>query len=161
MFSYKNDTTSIPRQNEWLYRETVVQSLHNSGWKQKFKHQRNYTKQDSSCSKTDQKTCNFILQHFCIRRGGVGDWEEEKKGGQDWWERVRFFPHPPPLFAPARQAIIAKRVKHLTIIPWAWMGSESIAQEAEGRMGYWIRGHEGERNNCFSKIQLVGQKYQE
>ena len=28
------------------------------------------------------------------------------------------------------------------------MGSESIA-------------HEGERNNCFSKIQLVGQKYRE
>ena len=38
------------------------------------------------------------------------------------------------------------------------MGSESIAHEAEGRMGYWLRGHEGERNNCFSKIQLVGQK---
>ena len=37
------------------------------------------------------------------------------------------------------------------------MGSESIAHEAEGRMGYWLRGHEGERNNCFSKIQLVGQ----
>ena len=30
-----------------------------------------------------------------------------------------------------------------------------------GRMGYWLRGHEGERNNCFSKIQLVGQKYRE
>ena len=29
------------------------------------------------------------------------------------------------------------------------------------KMGYWLRGHEGERNNCFSKIQLVGQKYQE
>ena len=28
------------------------------------------------------------------------------------------------------------------------MGSESIA-------------HEGERNNCFSKIQLVGQKYRD
>ena len=41
------------------------------------------------------------------------------------------------------------------------MGSESIAHEAEGRMGYWLRGHEGERNNCFSKIQLVGQKYRE
>ena len=42
------------------------------------------------------------------------------------------------------------------------MGSESIAHEAEGRMGCWLRGHEGERNNnyCFSKIQLVGQKYQ-
>ena len=38
------------------------------------------------------------------------------------------------------------------------MGSESIAHEAEGRMGYRLRGHEGERNNCFS-IQLVGQKY--
>ena len=38
------------------------------------------------------------------------------------------------------------------------MGYKSIAHEAEGRMGYWIRGHEGERNNCFSKIQLVGQK---
>ena len=22
----------------------------------------------------------------------------------------------------------------------------------------WLRAHEGERNNCFSKIQLVGQK---
>ena len=34
------------------------------------------------------------------------------------------------------------------------MGSESIAHEAEGRMGYWFRGHKSERNNCFSKIQL-------
>ena len=33
------------------------------------------------------------------------------------------------------------------------MGYDSIAHEAEG-----LRGHEGERNNCFSKIQLVGQK---
>ena len=40
------------------------------------------------------------------------------------------------------------------------MGSESIAHEAEGRMSYKLRGHEGERNNCFSKIQLFGQKYQ-
>ena len=47
---------------------------------------------------------------------------------------------------------------YLTIIPLALMGSVSIAHEAEGRMGYWLRGHEGERNNCFSKIQLVGQK---
>ena len=38
------------------------------------------------------------------------------------------------------------------------MGSESIAHEAEGRVGYWLGGHGGERNNCFSKIQLVGQK---
>ena len=38
------------------------------------------------------------------------------------------------------------------------MGSESIAHEAKGRMGYWLRAHEDERNNCFSKIQLVGQK---
>ena len=26
---------------------------------------------------------------------------------------------------------------------------------------YWLRGHEGERNNCFSKIQLVGQNYRD
>ena len=39
------------------------------------------------------------------------------------------------------------------------MGSETIAHEAEGWMGYWLRGHEGKRNNCFSKIQPVGQKY--
>jgi len=47
------------------------------------------------------------------------------------------------------------------IIPRAWMSSESTAREAEGRMGYWhywVKGHEGERNNCFSKTQLVGQK---
>ena len=28
-------------------------------------------------------------------------------------------------------------------------------------MGYWLRGHSGERNNCFSRIQLAGQKYRE
>ena len=39
------------------------------------------------------------------------------------------------------------------------MGPESIAYEAEGRMGYWLRGHEDKRNNCFSKVQLLGQKY--
>ena len=39
------------------------------------------------------------------------------------------------------------------------MGYESIAHEAEGWMGYWLRGYEGERNNIvFSKIQVVGQK---
>ena len=41
------------------------------------------------------------------------------------------------------------------------MGSKSMAQEAEGRMGYWLSGHEGERNNGFSKIQLAGQKYRD
>ena len=42
------------------------------------------------------------------------------------------------------------------------MSSESIAHEAEGRMGYLLgRGQESERNNCFSKIQLIGQKYRE
>ena len=41
------------------------------------------------------------------------------------------------------------------------MGSESIASEAEGRMGYWLKLYEGKRNNCFIKIQLVGQKYRD
>ena len=41
------------------------------------------------------------------------------------------------------------------------MGSESIAHEAEARLRCSLRGHEDERNNCFSKIQLVGQKYRD
>ena len=41
------------------------------------------------------------------------------------------------------------------------MASESIAHGAKGRIGYWLRGHDGERNNCFSKIQLDGQKYRD
>ena len=37
------------------------------------------------------------------------------------------------------------------------MGSGTIGHEAEGRMAYWLRGKKGEKKNCFSKIQLVGQ----
>ena len=51
--------------------------------------------------------------------------------------------------------------QYLIIIPRARMGCESIVHEVEGQMGYWLRGHEGERNHCFSKIQLVGKKYQD
>ena len=40
------------------------------------------------------------------------------------------------------------------------MGSESIADEAEGQMGYRLRGHNGERNSCFSKIQVLKYKKQ-
>ena len=43
-----------------------------------------------------------------------------------------------------------KSPAYLTIIRRARMGSESIAPEAESQMGYWLRGHEGERNNCFN-----------
>ena len=53
------------------------------------------------------------------------------------------------------------QVEYFTIIPRARTGSESIAYEAEGLMGYWLRIHEGERNNCFSKIQLAVQKYRD
>ena len=38
------------------------------------------------------------------------------------------------------------------------MDYESIASEAKGQMGYLLKAHEGKRNNCFSKIQLHGQK---
>ena len=54
--------------------------------------------------------------------------------------------------------IKAFSVLYLTIIPRARMGCESIAHETEGRMGYRLRAHKGEKNNCFNKIQLVGQK---
>ena len=52
----------------------------------------------------------------------------------------------------------APLLRYLTIIPRARMGYESIAHEAEGRMGYRLIGYEGERDNCFSKIQVVGKK---
>ena len=60
-----------------------------------------------------------------------------------------------------RMTVRFRTAWYLTIIPRARMGSESIAHETEGRMGYWLRGHEGERNNCFSKIQLADQKYRD
>ena len=55
-----------------------------------------------------------------------------------------------------RRSKLLKTERYLSIISRAPMGSESIGHEPEGRMGYWLRGPEGERNNCFSKIQLVG-----
>jgi len=52
-----------------------------------------------------------------------------------------------------------ERIGHSTARPdYNRMGSESIAHLVEGPMGYWLWKHEGENNNCFSKIQLVGQK---
>ena len=41
----------------------------------------------------------------------------------------------------------------LTIIPQARMGFESIAHEAEVGMGYWLRDHEGERNNIIVLVK--------
>ena len=55
-----------------------------------------------------------------------------------------------------RRSKLLKTERYLSIISRAPMGSESIGHEPEGRMGYWLRGPDGERNNCFSKIQLVG-----
>ena len=71
--------------------------------------------------------------------------------------RPRVFPPPVDRFS----AQTTENRNYLTNIPRARMGSKSIAHEADGRIGYWLRGHEGERNNCFSKIQLVGRKYRD
>jgi len=38
-------------------------------------------------------------------------------------------------------------MNYLTTIPRAQMDSKLIALEAEGQMSYWLRAHEGERNN--------------
>ena len=35
------------------------------------------------------------------------------------------------------------------------MGSESVAHEAEGWMGYWLRGHEDKRNNKVNILCLL------
>ena len=50
------------------------------------------------------------------------------------------------------------KLLYLAIIPRARMSYEAIAHLAFGLMGYRLRGYKGERNNCFSKIQLVGQR---
>ena len=65
------------------------------------------------------------------------------------------------IFPSVKSALLLLFKRYLTIIPRARISSESIAHETEGRMGYWLRGHEDEGNNCFSGIQLVGQKYRE
>ena len=79
-----------------------------------------------------------------------------------WWiNPVREYVNLDPwtVIPPQHTALLFLNIfVYLTIIPWTRMGSESIAHEAEGRMGYWPRDHEGETNNCCSKIQLVGQK---
>ena len=44
------------------------------------------------------------------------------------------------------------------------MGSESIAHQAKGPMGYWLRGHKGETNSIAlvkSNYSAVGQKYRD
>ena len=77
-----------------------------------------------------------------------------------WWPHVCSYHTTPDRFFLADPEIIYNvyKVFIIIIIPQAWVGSESIAHE----IGYWLRGHKGERNNyCFSKIQLVGQKYQD
>ena len=61
-------------------------------------------------------------------------------------------------------SVLGQKIDYLTIISRAQMGCESIAHEAEGRMGYIDSEaiDSGSRiNNCFSKIQLVGQKYRD
>ena len=42
------------------------------------------------------------------------------------------------------------------IIPLALIASESIAHEAEGWMGYWLRAHSGSKNNIVNcKLLLI------
>ena len=111
-------------------------------------------------------------QHLFPRRFSTSLTQISKKSLADWeFNRIKIKTH----LVPNRVQLIfnnfsfcswpCKRVtlhKHLTIIPRARMDSESIAHEArEGRMGFWLKSHEGERNNCFSKVQLAGQTYRD
>ena len=64
-------------------------------------------------------------------------------------------PQPKPIYHHLQPSqllpIDAISLYYLTIIP----------RTRIGLMGYWLRGQEGERNNCFSNIQLVSQKYRD
>ena len=57
--------------------------------------------------------------------------------------------------------IYSKQVFYQSILSYFHWAVEYLTIIPRARMGYWLRGHESERNNCFSKIQLVGQKYQD
>ena len=61
-------------------------------------------------------------------------------------------------------SVTGQKIDYLAIIPQAQMGCESIAHEAEGRVGYidseTIRARGIIITSC-SKIQLVGKKYRE
>ena len=80
----------------------------------------------------------------CVVRGQldpVFGFKDEHKSAQDFKIKYNMYRY--------WNAVSVSYAKYFTIIPRA-------------RMGYWLRGHEGERNNyCFSKIQLVGQKCRE
>ena len=89
----------------------------------------------------------------CVVRGQldpVFSFKDEHKSEQDFNIKYNMYRY--------WNAVSVGYAKYLTIIPQARVGSESIAAK-------WAIGSEemigGERNNCFCKIQLVGQKYRE
>ena len=57
--------------------------------------------------------------------------------------------------------ILRESNSFLTIIPRARMGCESIAMRPKAKWSIDSEAITGERNNCFSKIKLVGQKYRD
>ena len=56
-----------------------------------------------------------------------------------------------------RRKTLTKNVKKRIVNNW------QLFLEPEWALSQvlWLGGHEGERNNCFSKIQLVGKKYRD
>ena len=86
------------------------------------------------------------------------------------WGRENVAPPVPPSQATARLASFAHIFpicsRFLPLFPTAEPGPGLINNYSSSPNGlwvnsYWLRGHEGKRNNCFSKIQLVGQKYRD
>ena len=55
------DTMNDDTEKQW----SKIYILCNSGWKQRFEHQRNCTKQDSSCSKTCNKKVQLVFRCCC------------------------------------------------------------------------------------------------
>ena len=105
-----------------------------------------------------EMTCSFLTQLvFCIK---IGSYHQSVTPFLRGVPSTKRNPRSAPE-AGGNNVQTLYKCEYLTIIPLAQIGSESIAHEDEGRMCYWLRGHEGERNNCFSKIHLVGQRYRE
>ena len=79
-----------------------------------------------------------LLSFSAHRMGAYSRWAPIRG-----WALIRINTVYAPLLSDLREGRVGR---YLTIIPRARMGSDSIA-------------HEGETNDCFSKIQVVGQKY--
>ena len=110
-------------------------------------------------NKVTYKQKRKALPYRSLRKLGMGNKVMSFAGAEGKGESLRMKQHTRcnahslSLIPAGLESFCLLEERYLTIIPRAQMGSESIAHEADSLRG--------DRNNCFSKIQLVDQKNRE